>query len=239
MPIQTQYTPEHYTGTGLLTSYAFTWRILKKADLVALTRLGTVVTTLELDSDYTIANSSVNNGSGGEIVLAIELPSGTELFLIRATDLTQKVLIEEGQAFPASVVTEVFDRLTMIAQELKYLYRQTIHYALASQAVDIEAADPEAGKILRYNGTADAIENIMVSGLEITAPVIVTATVLAGASSAVITHALGSLTAKLIGFTPTWLTDFRVVSQTADTITLELGTECPTGGGTITVEVSP
>jgi len=153
--IQTDYTPEHYTGTGALTNYAFTWRILRKQDLIAITRdTSDVVVTLTLDTDYTIADSSVNNGAGGEIVLTSPLALNTELFLNRETDLTQKVHIEEGSPFPSSVVEEVFDRLTMMLQEARYLYRQSLHFPTSSTVADVTVPEPDTKLLLQWLSSA-------------------------------------------------------------------------------------
>lgn len=235
--IQTQFTPDHYTGTGLLTTYAFTFRILAKADLLVQTKAAGVVTDLVLDTDYTIAASSVNNSAGGEIVLATALASGTELFLVRQTTITQLVHLEEGAPMPSSVIEEVFDRLTMFAQELKYLARQALHFPTSTTIVDVTVDDPSAGQILRWNDDEDMVESTLASTLEITHAVVDVA-VAAGASSAVITHNLGNASAKIIGFSSTFHTAFRFISQTTDTITVELTNEGPAGGGTLTFEVA-
>jgi hypothetical protein len=236
--IQTQFTPDHYVGTGAIRNYAFTFRILKKSDLLVETLIsGGTPITLVLDSDYTIAASSVNNSAGGQIVLTTDLALNTEIFLTRQTAMTQLVHIEEGAPFPSSVVEEVFDRLTMFAQELKYLARQTLHFPTASLFKDITVEDPEAGQILRWNSTEDAVENVLASALAITHTVI--DVVLAPADLvAVITHNLNDSNAKIIGFSSTYHTAFKLVSQTANAITVGLTDEAPAGGGTLTFEVA-
>jgi len=236
--LQTDYTIDHYTGTGALTDYAFTWRILQKNDLVAITKdTNDVVTTLTLDTDYTIDNAYVNNSSGGSIVLATALADGTQLFLTRQTDLTQLVHLEEGSPMPSSVLEEVFDRLTMITQELKYLFRQTLHFPDSSLSLDVEVADPTAGSLLQWNAAADGVQNVLASTLEITHTVVDVA-LNAGDSTAIVTHNLNNIGAKLIGFSSTFHTAFKFVSQTADTITVELTVQAPAGGGTLTFEVA-
>ena len=236
--LQTIFTPDHYTGTGLLTTYTFNWRILQKNDLVAITKDSSdVVTTLTLDTDYTIADGYVNNATGGQLVLTVVLASGTELFLTRQTDLTQLVHLEEGSPMPSSVFEEIFDRLTMMAQELKYLFRQTLHFPDSSTSVDIDVVDPVAGSLLQWNAAADGVQNVLASALSITHTVIDVA-LNAGDSSAVITHNLGNSGAKVIGFSSTFHTAFKFVSQDANTITVELTVQAPAGGGTLTFEVA-
>ena len=127
--IQTIYDPERYVGNNTVAVFAFNWRILAKTDLLVLSRaIDGTVTTLTVDSDYTVPPSSINNPSGGSITLiAGNLATGVQLFIVRATAETQLVHIEEGSPFPTATVEEVFDRLTMMIQELRYLLRQTLH----------------------------------------------------------------------------------------------------------------
>jgi len=236
--LQTAYTPDHFVGTGLVSTYTFTFRILQKNDLVAITKdTSDAVVTLTLDTDYTIADTYVNNASGGQLVLTTVLASGTELFLTRQTDLTQLVHLEEGSPMPSSVFEEIFDRLTMMAQEITYLTRKALHFPASTTAVDITVEDPEAGQILRWNTAETMVTNVLASALAITHTVV--DVVLAPADiSAVVTHGLNDSNAKIIGFSSTFHTAFKVVSQTANDITVGLTDEAPAGGGTLTFEVA-
>jgi hypothetical protein len=152
MTIQTQYLPEHYVGDGTTADLAFTWRILAKTDIIVLARdADDVVTTLTLDSDFTILDADVNTSSGGTVTLVVPATWDTQdIFIIRDTARTQLVNIEEGSPFPSATVVKVFDRLTMMIQELKYLYRQSLHFSLASTFKDIDVPDPENGTFLGW-----------------------------------------------------------------------------------------
>ena len=118
--IQSQYSPEIYAGNDLLTAFAFTWRILAKTDVIVLTQVVStgVVSVKTLNSDYTIADGDVNTDDGGDVVFGAAPATGTNVYLLRDTARTQLVNIEEASPFPAATVTKVFDRLTMIVQEL-------------------------------------------------------------------------------------------------------------------------
>jgi hypothetical protein len=196
-----------------------------------------VETTLDLNSDYTIDDGDVNTAGGGDVVLTDPLPTGTNLFLIRDTTKTQLVNIEEGSPFPAAVVTKVFDRLTMMIQELKYLWRQSLKFSPTSGIVDSPLPEPQAGALLQWNSAETGLQNALISTLGIV-HTIVTQAVAAGAVQAVITHGLSSASAKIIGFSANWGTGFSINSQDADSITIDLTVEAPTGGGEITTEVA-
>ncbi len=242
MPLQTIYLPEHYTSNGSQTDYPFSWRILAKSDLIAITRTTAgLETVLTLDSDYTINDLDVNTPDGGDVLLTVPLPAGVQLFLVRDTVKTQLVNIEEGSPFPAATVTKVFDRMTMMIQELIYLYRQTLHFSNASIFKDITLTDPQANRVLAWNAAANDIENVIapVGGAGIT-PVIIAVTVVVAQVSVTVTHNLGSVTARIIGFSSTFHAGgFKVVSQTTNAIIVELANETPVGGGTLWFEVAP
>lgn len=155
MPIQSIYSPDHYSGDDVEDTFEFTFRILAKADLVAYTRdEDDVIAILELDSDYEIDDADVDTDDGGSVVLTDPLPDGTELFLVRKTTRTQLVNIEEGSPFPAAVVTKVFDRLTMMIQDVDYRLRQALAFSNASTFNDKDAPEPTNGKPLAWLSTA-------------------------------------------------------------------------------------
>jgi len=121
MPISTQYTPETYVGDGVTAALPFTWRILAKTDIVVQAKDPDTgeVTTLDLDSDYTIDDGDVDNNSGGDVVLSTPADwDGFTIKISRRTARTQLVNIVEGSTFPAAVITKALDRLTMFVQEL-------------------------------------------------------------------------------------------------------------------------
>jgi hypothetical protein len=236
--IQSIYSPDSYTGNGILTTFAFNWGILAKTDLIVQTKdtAGTVE-ILDLNSDYTVSDFDVNTADGGDVVLAVPLATGTELFISRHTAQTQLVNIEEGSPFPAAVVTKEFDRLTMMIQDLQYQIHQALRFPPTSGIEDVYLPEPSAGALLQWNSTEDALQNINASALGLD-HLIITQAVTAGATGAVITHNLNSLAVSLIGFSSTWFTGFIITGQTLNTITISVSVECPPGGGTIVTEVA-
>lgn len=126
MTISTGYIPEEYVSDGVDVTYPFTWRILAKANLIAKVTdpVTGVVTTLELNTDYTIADADVDTDDGGDVVLDAPRTSGHIINFYRTTSRTQLVNLTDS-VFPAAVVTKVFDRLTMMIQELEYRIDQS------------------------------------------------------------------------------------------------------------------
>lgn len=237
--IQSIYVPEHYEGDGVLVNLPFTWRILQKSDLIAKKRtIATgAVAVLELDSDYTIANGDVNTDNGGNVVLAVALAAGFDVFLSRHTQRTQLDNIEEGSPFAAAQIMAALDKLTMIAQEQDYKDRQALKFADTEQIIDSDLPTPTAGALLKWNSDADGIENISIVTLA-ASTVVIPVDVDEGETTAVITHGLNDATAKLIGRGATWHTTIVETSQAANTITVEFSAPAPTGGGILIAEVT-
>jgi len=222
--IQTQYTPSHYTGNGTLDTYGFSFRILAKSDLLVLTRdADDVVVTLQLDSDYTIDDAYVDVDGGGSVVLTDPLADGTELFFIRDTARTQLVNIEEGSPFPTATVIKVFDRLTMMLQELKYLTRKALKFANASTFVDVDVPDPDNGALLSWLNDLLINTNIGDQGEEID--------VTAGLGEVDITFAtpLADANYQVIAITTNWNTTTNWSDKLTTGFTITFGTVAPTG----------
>lgn len=105
-----------YTGTGLVSSYAYTFKIFSSSDLLVTVRdTYGVESTLELASDYTVTGAG--SGSGGNVVLSAALGDGSHLTIRRVRSVTQTTDIRNQGAFYPEAHEDVFDHLTMIAQQ--------------------------------------------------------------------------------------------------------------------------
>ncbi len=116
-----------YTGNGATSTYAYTFRIFEDSDLVVtVTAPDETTYTLNLDDDYTV--TGMGSSSGGNIVLVNDgqawldsgsLKSSYALVIKRQLPLTQRTdLRNQGSFYPEDHENQ-FDRLVMIAQQLK------------------------------------------------------------------------------------------------------------------------
>ena len=141
--ISSAYVPDKYSGDNSHNTYTFSFRILQKADLLVITVTSGTPTTLTLDTDYTIANTYVDNPTGGQIVLTGgNLATGTDIYLLRETALTQITSWAEGEAFPTDTIEEALDKLTMIAQEHDNALHRAIKFAITSASKDKDMPEP-------------------------------------------------------------------------------------------------
>jgi hypothetical protein len=231
--IETTTARWEYDGDGANDEFDYTNRIDDSAWLKVY--VGCVL--LVLDTDYTV--SGVGEDNGGVVTISVPPAVGDgNVVIIRETPQTQLVnLPTEGPLNSYVLERTIADRLEMQIQDIHEILGRCLKFTECSIYRDIDVPDPEANKILRWNSSADGLENAVIGGLGIT-NIIIQQPILAGEFEATITHNLSSSSAKLIGFAPTWQTGFKIVSQTANTILIEFSAECPVGGGQVTTEVA-
>lgn len=229
MPISTIYTPDFYDGNGVDTTFVFDWRILAKSDVVVkvLTVATEAVVTLVLDTDYTIADEWVDNEDGGEIDLTLPLATGKRIWLIRETAKTQLVNLLEGSPFPAATVTKVFDRLTMMIQELKYLSRMALKFRAVSTFVDVDVPDPQEALFLSW------INNLLVNRAmveetdESTVGAEETITLNATTFAVVFGTPADNTNYQILSVGPNWLTSWFWSAKTVNGFTINFSNPAP------------
>lgn len=116
MTVSTVVDNNDYTGNGVTTSFPYTFRIFNKEDLVVSVVDATDnIRVLTLDTDYTVTNAG--SYSGGNVNLALPLPSGWRITIYRELEPTQETdLRNQGKFFP-EVHEDEFDKLTMLIQQ--------------------------------------------------------------------------------------------------------------------------
>lgn len=117
MTVSTVVDHNDYTGNGVTTSFPYTFRIFKKADLtVSVIDLSENITVLVLDTDYTVTNAGGYNG--GNVVLTSPLATGWQISIARELEPTQETDLRNQGKFFAEVHEDAFDKLTMLIQQV-------------------------------------------------------------------------------------------------------------------------
>lgn len=174
-----------YVGNGATSSYSYTFRITAASDLTVTKRdTAGVETTLALTTDYTV--SGVGSGSGGTITLtAGALPSGYALTIRRVLPLTQPTDLRNQGPFLAETHETVFDRLTMIVQQLQDVITRSVRVSETNGPFNPllpSTISQSGGKYLAVNTTGTAFDLIpQNAGTALTSPAI-TGTVSGGAT---------------------------------------------------------
>ena len=109
-------------GNGTTTTFNFKFKVLNKDDFtLILTDIEGNDTTLQLDTDYSIANIGNDDGVIVSYPLSSETPNladGEKLTGYRSTDITQLLDFQYGGGFSPRIHENAFDKVTMILQEL-------------------------------------------------------------------------------------------------------------------------
>lgn len=147
-----------YTGDASTTVFAYTNKIFADADLEV--RSDGVLQALT--TNYTVSGAGVV--TGGNVTYVTAPANGVKIVIIRVVADTQGTEYPAGGSLPSGVIEKDIDRRTIVSQQQAEEIDRAIKFAVTSDKTDIEIPDPEAGKILRWNSAADALENVDAQG---------------------------------------------------------------------------
>ncbi|WP_204586464.1 hypothetical protein [Cronobacter sakazakii] len=125
MTVSTEVDHNDYTGNGTTTAFDYNFRIFKKSDLtVTVVDLSENITTLVLDTDYTVTGAGTY--FGGKVNLTIPLADGWKISIERNLPVTQDTdLRNQGSFFP-EIHENAFDKLTMLIQQAFNAFRLSL-----------------------------------------------------------------------------------------------------------------
>jgi hypothetical protein len=150
-----------YSGDGFSTSFAFSFNIFAKTDLVVQVNdtLG-VVHTLTLNTDYTISTTTFPNS--GNVILSAGggwpvIPIGDTLLILRQLPFKQLINITDYSATPAATWNQAFDRACMLEQQLQEQINRTIIASPFSSSITFPA--PVANDLIGWDSTGSILIN--------------------------------------------------------------------------------
>lgn len=148
-----------YSGAGTTGPFTVDFRFLDDADLIVVkTSTSGLDTTLELTTGYSVSGAG---GASGTVTLADPLEIGEMLTIVRAPEITQEADYVVGDSFPAESHERALDKLTMVCQRLFSLVLRSFHLPdSVGDDISTEIPKPEAGKIVAWNNTATALQNL-------------------------------------------------------------------------------
>ncbi len=157
-----------YTGTGLVTTYPFYFKVFQAADLyVVQADTADVETVLVLNTDYTVSlNADQDVSPGGNVVLTTALASGYALVITSSIENLQPTDLTNMGGFYPSVITDALDRACIQIQQIGESIDRSIKVPLTTPTgVDIQLPAPSADKVLGWNSTGTAMRNYSPSDL--------------------------------------------------------------------------
>jgi len=157
MTISTTTIKNSYSGNGVLTVFAYTFKIATTADIEVIIRSSTGSETVKsLTTHYTV--SGAGSASGGNVTMGTPPATGETLVIRRATTQTQAVDLVENDPFTADSVEGAFDKNLSIAQELQEELDRSIKVSrtttIASSEITASAAD-RASKLLSFDSSGN------------------------------------------------------------------------------------
>ena len=158
--VSTETTRVAYTCNGVLTSYAYTFKVLADADLLVIKKATatSAETTLALNTDYTVTGAGT---SGGNVVLTAgsKCGSGYTLTILRNMAATQTTDYVDGEAFSAESLEAAIDKATIVLQQQKEQIGRAPKLPKTSTITDIALPNPTAGSYIGWNAGATGLEN--------------------------------------------------------------------------------
>lgn len=119
MAVLTDYEVLQYAGNGVATAFPVTWPFFTGTLTVTLVSSLGAETTLDLNTDYSVAGGTTVDGlpDTGTVTLAVPAANGVTVKIARATPKLQPATWDENDTFPQATIEAGFDRLTLMSQE--------------------------------------------------------------------------------------------------------------------------
>jgi hypothetical protein len=146
---------------GVVTEFPFLFRILETSHVqVYRTLISTGVEDVLVEgSDYSV---DFDEGeAGGTVTTTSAIETGYTIQLRRSVPFTQETQLDNDTGWFPKVHEDTFDRIVMQVQELEDTVDRAVAMSLlVDDGVDRTLPTPEAGKVLAWNGAADALVNV-------------------------------------------------------------------------------
>jgi len=145
-----------FLGNGTTTVFPFNFKVFLTSDLYVLQEdpAGNL-SILTLGTDYTaVLNANQDVSPGGSVTLTSALANAYRMTITSdVAELQQVILTNLGGFYPDTLNT-VFDRLTILIQQLQVLADRSIKFGLTDDlsSVNLPTATERAGKFLYFGG---------------------------------------------------------------------------------------
>ena len=157
MTISTTTIKNSYSGNGVLTVFAYTFKIATTADIEVIIRSSTGTETVkDLTTHYSV--SGAGSASGGNVTMGTPPATGETLVIRRSTTQTQAVDLVENDPFTADSVEGAFDKNLSIAQELQEQIDRSLKISRTNTMTSTEfttSAANRASKLLSFDSSGE------------------------------------------------------------------------------------
>jgi hypothetical protein len=149
-----------FTGTGLVSTFPFPFKVFTASDLkvVQATSAG-VETVLTLNSTYTASlNADQDNNPGGSITLSAALPVGSTLVITSDLAKTQGLQLTDLGGFYPAALNNLHDKFTVMVQQLQEQIDRCVKYSITDPDLlaTLPAVPARKGLLLGFDATTGA-----------------------------------------------------------------------------------
>lgn len=124
MTVASQVSRVFYAGNGSTQLFAVPFYFLENSHLLVTLVSGTTESVQILTTNYTVVGSG--NQAGGSITMVVAPPLGSQLIIQRDVPATQETDYQANDPFPAESHERALDKLTMLVQQNKTNYVNSI-----------------------------------------------------------------------------------------------------------------
>ncbi len=133
MTVESTVNKAQFNGSGSVGPFTFDFRFFANSEIhVIKTSTANVDTDLVETTNYTVAGAGTS--TGGSVTLVTALATGETLTIYREIALVQTTSIRNQGAFFPEIHETVFDRLTMMVQQLADAVKRTFKFPVTSAA---------------------------------------------------------------------------------------------------------
>jgi hypothetical protein len=160
MTVTTSINKVQALGNDATTAFPYSFRIYSAADLVVTsTDIATGVDIpLVLNTDYTVTGAGSYNG--GNVVIPVAPITGTRITILRVEPITQATDLRNQGAYFAETHEDVFDKLTMIAQQQQEELARSLKIpASTAGGTDLTMPTPSPYQLISWNAAGDGLVN--------------------------------------------------------------------------------
>lgn len=155
-----------YTGNGVTTVFPFSFKVFGASDIqVIATSAAGVISTLVLNSDYTVTlNADQSASPGGSIVALVAPANASKLVILGAIPYDQTLSLPGGGNFNPVAIGNNFDRTEMQIQQLATAIAGAITVPVGETVPALPAAAVRAGYMLGFDSLGNPIAVAQQSG---------------------------------------------------------------------------
>lgn len=159
-----------FTGNGVQTVFAFAFKVFQASDVLVTTAAssGAAETTATLGTDYTVSlNGDQDAAPGGSITLTAPLANNAVMVISSNVDSLQSTVVTNAGGFFPAVFNAVFDKLTILVQQLAEKVGRSLTVAITSGANVSLTIPVTPSAVLQWNAAGTALTAITLPDLSL------------------------------------------------------------------------